>query len=69
MQPTNKLNKSSVKLGAWVWHAAGWLLLFASMADGTVELWVPFGSLVFDSNDFTVPLPPVPRRCLGSLPR
>lgn len=63
MQPTNKLNKSSVKLGAWVSHAAGWLLLFASVADGTVDPWVPFccvSSLVSNSKDFTAPLPPAP---------
>lgn len=46
MQPTNKLNKSSVKPGAWVRHTVGWLLLVLSMADGTWSCGCPSVPLV-----------------------
>lgn len=60
MQPTNKLNKSSVKVGAWVRHTVGWLLLILSMANSTWS-WCPSVPLVpwflIQWTSLTFPLP------------
>lgn len=57
MHPTNKLNKSSVQLGAWVWSAGG--LFFSPSWQAALRCHVAPSSstnhLVSGSSDFMPP--------------